>query len=107
MIMKKQIISIISLLLISTEVIAQYCKINDIIYGLDSSNNTAFVTYDRAFNYYYSGDVNIPSEIEYQGIKYSVISIGRSAFEQCHEVKSVTIPNSVTNIEEKAFWGCI
>ena len=65
--MKKQIISIISLLLISTEVIAQYCKINDIIYGLDSSNNTAFVTYDRAFNYYYSGDVNIPSDDSGEG----------------------------------------
>lgn len=36
----------------------------------------------------------------------SVTSIGRSAFEDCSGLTSVTIPNSVTGIGYRAFRGC-
>ena len=61
-------------------------------------------------NYYgnscYSGGIIIPSSVTYSGRTYSVSSIGISAFENCSGLTSVTIPNSVTQIEDYAFNGC-
>ena len=55
----------------------------------------------------YSGDIVIPESITYNNSKYSVTSIGKSAFYICSSLTSVTIPNSVTSIGELAFYGCI
>ena len=35
-----------------------------------------------------------------------ITSIGRSAFEKCHQISSIQIPNTVTNIGEFAFAFC-
>jgi len=45
---------------------------------------------------YKSGTVEIPSEVLYNGITYSVTSIGSGAFSNCSGLTSVTIPYSVT-----------
>lgn len=55
----------------------------------------------------YEGNINIPDSIEYEGHEYEVRSIGDFAFKNCSQLKSVTIPNSVTNIGEQAFSICI
>ena len=44
----------------------------------------------------YSGELNIPTTVNYKGTIYSVTSIGVDAFRGCSGLKSVTIPNSVT-----------
>ena len=76
--------------------------IDGIYYNLYS--NTAAVT--RNTNDKYSGGVSIPKEVSYNGKKYSVTSIGNSAFFGCSGLTSVTIPNSVTSIGYEAFDGC-
>lgn len=48
------------------------------------------------------GAVNIPSTLG----AYPVTTIGRSAFEFCRSITSVTIPETVKTIEKSAFWGC-
>ena len=48
------------------------------------------------------GDLVIPSEIN----GHPVTSIGRSAFEGCTGLTSVTIPDSVTSIGDRVFYGC-
>ncbi len=53
-----------------------------------------------------SGDLIIPSTINYNGTTYSVASIGNDAFCYCSSLTSVTIPNSVTSIGERAFSDC-
>ena len=53
----------------------------------------------------YSGNVVIPSKVTYQGQSYRVVSIGSSAFSSC-QLTSITIPESVSSIEEQAFYSC-
>ena len=55
----------------------------------------------------YSGVVNIPEEVTYMSRTRKVTSIGYDAFQSCHDLTSVTIPNSVTIIGGSAFSGCI
>ena len=54
----------------------------------------------------YSGVVNIPESVTYDGKTYPVTSIGEYAFSGCTGLTSVTIPNSVTSIENYAFYNC-
>ena len=54
----------------------------------------------------YSGSIVIPASVTYEGKTYSVTSIGNSAFYQCTELTSVTIPESITTIGILAFNYC-
>lgn len=54
----------------------------------------------------YSGNVAIPSTVEYNGKKYSVTAIGSRAFSNCSRLETITIPNSVITIESEAFAEC-
>lgn len=47
-------------------------------------------------------EVEIPEEIE----GYPMTKIGASAFWGCKNLTSITIPDSVTSIEDKAFYWC-
>ena len=54
----------------------------------------------------YEGDIIIPaSVVSDNNVTYSVVAIGDKAFSQCSDLISVTIPNSVTSIGERAFYS--
>ena len=53
-----------------------------------------------------AGVLNIPSQVNINGINYSVTSIGNKAFLGCNDLVSVTIPSSVTSIGFYAFGDC-
>lgn len=75
-----------------------------------TSNTTVEVTHisddEVVYIGYYSGSRNIPSTVTYNGTTYSVTSIGESAFTNCGDLTSVTIPSSVTSIGDNAFANC-
>lgn len=54
----------------------------------------------------WEGDLNIPSEVNYEGQKYVVTNIGYNAFVDNTALTSVTIPNTVLSIGSGAFARC-
>ena len=49
-----------------------------------------------------TGILDIPATVTYGGTTYSVTSIGKQAFYECGGITSVTIPDGVTAIGDKA-----
>ena len=77
----------------------------DGIYYYLYSGNTNHATVAPG-NIKYTGDINILPAVTYKDVTYTVTTIADHAFEGCHDVTSVTIPNSVTSIGEWAFYCC-
>lgn len=101
--MKKLLFLLSMLIPLMTE--AETVEINGICYAIIAKANLAEVI-SSPFGYSYSGIVDIPESITYEGAKYNVVTIGKAAFSGCKGLTSITIPNSVTTIEEGAFSGC-
>lgn len=84
---------------------AEAVEINGIYYNLSTENYTAEVTYAPDY-FYYSGEIVIPETVNYEGMSYSVTSIGNGTFFRCLDVTSITIPSSVTTIGDIVFEDC-
>ena len=107
---KSLVLTVIGLLC-SISVSAHDFEVDGIYYNIMSSTDmTVEVTYrGNKYNSYseeYSGAVNIPESVTYNGKTYNVTSIGSSAFYDCSGLTSVVIPNSVTSIGSSAFRNC-
>ena len=104
----------------------QHVLINSLYYSLNPTTKTAKVTYNSTaevlvivvggkYDSYtkteYNKDwditeANIPSTVSYNGETYTVTEIGYNAFNSCSKLESVTIPNSITFIDDGAFFDC-
>lgn len=87
-----------------TSLFAYDFEANGIYYNItDMSGKTVSVT---SGDNNYSGNVNIPASVSYDGNTFAVTSIGERAFYACSDLTSVTIPESVTAIGPYAFLYC-
>ena len=106
-IMNKRFTALITTLILSVifsiSASAYDVEVDGIYYNLVSKGKIAEVTEGDGK---YSGSITIPSSIKVNDAKYTVTSIGESAFSFCTSLTSISIPNSVTSIGESAFFNC-
>ena len=126
--MKKiYILFILALLPLTASAFSGTDVVDGIWYVIVTKGRAAEVTCPNGAKY--SGDIVIPSTIEYDGVVCNVTTIRKEAFTEsknlnsvvigdritsipegafdgCSSLKSVTIPQSVTTIEDYAFSGC-
>ena len=99
------------LLLFSVAVNAHDFEVNGIYYNItDEANKTVEVScqgivYDDYANEY-TGNVEIPESVTYNGKTYSVTKIHWAAFKDCSELTRIIIPRTITVIESQAFENC-
>ena len=101
--MKKQLLFLFAALLPMLASAQTKIKIDGIWYNLTSETQQAEVT---SGDTKYSGSITIPAMVTYNGVDYSVTSIGYAAFQYCDNLTTVTIPEGVTSIGEQAFRDC-
>ena len=106
----KNYLLLLTLLCLSLSARAHDAEVDGIFYNLDAANKTATVTFkgyfSATYNNEYSGDVVIPETVIYNGITYSVTSLGDYCFFFCRSLTSITIPNSVTSLGDDCFYEC-
>ena len=77
---------------------------NGIYYNI-TGENTVEVSCETQSGGSYSGTVNIPETVNYDGKNYTVTAIGSRAFEYCYGLTAVHIPATVTDIGFMAFYS--
>ena len=79
--------------------------VGDLNYRVNDDQVSVTVT-GHVDGYNAQGALVIPESVSYEGHNYAVTVIGNTAFMYCFYLTSLTIPNSVTTIEEGAFAYC-
>ena len=79
-------------------------EIDGIYYDLIPKVKQAEVS--RVYSNSYKGDITIPQTISVDGIDYAVTKINKRTFNQCIDLKSVVIGNSIKDIGNNLFFGC-
>lgn len=102
--MRKQLLMAL-LMFLPMMVSAEKVEIDGMWYNLIPKAKVAELTNQRSGVGTYSGDIIIPESVTYNSVEYRVVAIN-SAFSNCTNLTSVSIPNSVTTIGSNAFYKC-
>lgn len=97
--MKKSVLFLI-INLLSLSSFAEKVEVEGFFYNVYSGSFDAEVTENPNK---YSGEIVIPETFTYSGKRYKVTAIGENAFRLCDDLSSVVMPNSVVQIERRAF----
>ena len=100
--MYKILISLFLLSIVSVNVNAQIVEIDGINFIISPYDRTATVGESKNC----SGDIIIPRAIKHNGKSYIVERITEHAFNNCTDLISISLPNSITYIGKSAFESC-
>lgn len=84
---------------------AQEFEVDGIWYSILSESGVKVIANPDKSKYTHS-EIILPEKVSYEGVEYAVTEIGASAFNQCADLVSVTIPKSVTDVASRAFYEC-
>ena len=79
-----------------------FVVIDGVSYYLDDNLNSSIIT--RCNNNV--SNVIIPQTITLNDKNYNVVSVGSSAFKFCNNLLSISLPDSVNEIQSYSFYGC-
>ena len=88
------------------QAMGQSFESNGIVYSITSGQTVEVQPYFELLNSPYSGSISIPQTVEHDGITYTVTSLAESAFEDCGNVTSLTLPPTVRSIGPYCFYNC-
>ncbi len=98
------LLTLLCLLCSATPMAAYDFEYGGIYYNVtDATNKTVEVTSNENKEVFYTGDIVIPATASDGSNTYAVTSIGINAFSECTSLTNVTIPSSVTSIENNRF----
>ena len=100
--MKRLLLSMMSALLVLSAQAQTSFDVGDFKYTILTGTDVSVA----AINDDISGDITIPSQVEWSGTTYTVKEIEEYGFDWCVGLTSVTIPNTVTTIRAGAFYYC-
>ena len=104
--MKKIILTLLAVMACTLS-FAETVKINGLYYSLGTTTATLVKDQSSDLSTYKAyTSVDVPASVTYNNYTYPVVTIGTSAFENCSNLQSVTLPNSITAIYTDAFYGC-
>ena len=101
--MKKLLFPFFMMLPVLVNAFTGKVEIDGIYYNVVTKAHTAEVTRG---NQPYSGNIVLPSTIEYDGIICEVSTIDDKAFYYCDKLNSITIPETIKTIGGEAFKEC-
>ncbi len=82
-------------------------EVDGIYYNItDATAKTVGVTYQGdsyVQNEKYTGTIEIPATVAYNGVVYNVTSVEEGAFYDCSDLQTVLLPNSIVSIKSSAF----
>ena len=78
---------------------AQNVTIDGLKYHLFSDTHEAMIDYGNTW----SGELNLPSEVNYNGETYTVTGISWAAFEDCEELRKVRLPKTITKVIDRTY----
>lgn len=106
--MKKIVLLFMTFLLVSAA-FGKSVVVDGIMFTLNTRDSTATVVKSEPCSdtkMVYEGNIEIPASFVCEGTTYRVTRIGHSAFKNCTNLVSVSIPLSVTRIDGYAFENC-
>ena len=92
------------LLVIGTSAYAQTVLIDGLYYNLDSERKTAAVAVQNKADVV--GDIVISSSVTWKGVGYTVESTADNAFEECKQLTSIVLPNTLHKLGKSTFLNC-
>jgi hypothetical protein len=80
-------------------------EVNGIRYWVkDANSKVVYVTNKDKGKY--EGKLVIPPTVVSEDVTYKVTKVGNYAFKNCPQLTEVTLPESITEVKEEAFYGC-
>lgn len=73
-------------------------------YSYSTGGSEAIVIQDESYKDL--TDVIVPATVQIGNKAYKVVAIGKNAFQNCYDLKTVTLSDGLKSIGENAFWGC-